>query len=161
MKWEDKLLGGKFTLVTDHKGLEYFETQKNLSDRQVRWWEFLSCFNYTIMHIDGVDNKVADCLSCYYENDTSEDNHSENTYVNADIRLDPDGELLPTDCYMELCVAATRQSKWLAERQESHHIEAEILNASDKQPPPSKDTSSTDDVTAIAAGNDGKSLRTT
>ena len=25
-----------------------------------------------------------------------------NTYVNADIRLDPDGKLLPTDRYMEL-----------------------------------------------------------
>jgi RNase H-like domain found in reverse transcriptase len=25
MKWEDKLLGQKFTLVTDHKGLKYFE----------------------------------------------------------------------------------------------------------------------------------------
>ena len=111
MKWEDKLLGRKFTLVTDHKGLEYFETQKNLSDRQVQWWEFLSRFNYTIMHVNGVDNKVADCLSHYYENDTSEDNHSENTYVNADIRLDPDGELLPTDCYTELRVAATRWSK--------------------------------------------------
>ena len=49
MKWEDKLLGHKFTLVTDHKGLEYFETQKNLSDRQVQWWEFLSRFNYTII----------------------------------------------------------------------------------------------------------------
>jgi RNase H-like domain found in reverse transcriptase len=35
MKWADKLLGRKFTLVTDHKGLKYFETQKNLSDRQV------------------------------------------------------------------------------------------------------------------------------
>ena len=136
MKWEDKLLGCKFTLVTDHKGLEYFETQKNLSDRQVWWWEFLSCFNYIMMHIDGVDNKVADCLSCYYENDTSEDNHSENTYVNADIRLDPEGELLPTDRYMELRAAATRRSKWLAEWQESHHIKAKILNAGDEQSPP-------------------------
>ena len=114
MKWENKLLGCKFTLVTDHRGLEYFETQKNLLDRQVRWWEFLSRFNYTIMHIDGIDNKVADCLSHYYENNTSEDNHLENTYVNADIRLDPDGKLLPTDHYMELRAAATRQSKQLA-----------------------------------------------
>ena len=26
MKWEEKLLGRKFTVVTDHKGLEYFKT---------------------------------------------------------------------------------------------------------------------------------------
>ena len=38
--------------------------------------------------------------------------------------------------------------------------EAEILNAGDRQSPPSKDTSPVDDITAIAAGNDGKSLRT-
>ena len=110
------------------------------------------------MHVDGVDNKVADCLSRYYENNTSEDNHSENTYVNADIRLDPDGKLLPTDRYMELHVAVTRWSKRLAEQQESCHIKAEILNAGEGQSPPSKDTSSIDDSTAIAAGNDGKSL---
>ena len=116
MKWEDKLLGRKFTLVTDHKGLEYFETQKNLLDRQVQWWELLSRFNYTIMHVNGMDNKIVDCLSRYYENDTSDDNHSENTYVNADIRLDPDGKLLPTHCYTELRAAVTRQSKHLAER---------------------------------------------
>ena len=54
----------------------------------------------------------------------------------------------------------TRQSKRLAKRQESHHIEAEILNASDKQSLPSEDTSPIDDVTAIAAGNDSKSLQT-
>ena len=31
MKWEDKLLGWKFTLATYHKGLEYFKTQPVLS----------------------------------------------------------------------------------------------------------------------------------
>ena len=46
MQWEDKLLGRKFTVVTDHKGLEYFKTQPNLSPRQTRWWEYLFCFNY-------------------------------------------------------------------------------------------------------------------
>ena len=62
------------------------------------------------MHVNGIDNKVADGLSCYYENNMSDDNHSENTYVNVDIRLDPDGELLPTDRYTELRAAATRWS---------------------------------------------------
>ena len=31
IKWEDKLLGRKFVIVTDHKSLEYFETQLSLS----------------------------------------------------------------------------------------------------------------------------------
>ena len=68
------------------------------------------------MQVDGADNKVADCLSRYYKNDKSDDTHLENTYVNADIWLDPDDELLPINCYMELRAAATR-SKRLAERQ--------------------------------------------
>ena len=111
------------------------------------------------MHVDGVDNKVVDCLSCYYENDTSDNTHSENIYVNADIQLDPDGKLLPTNCYTELhAAAATRQSKHLSKRQESCHIKAEILTAGDKKSLPSEDTSLTDDVTAIAEGNDSKSL---
>ena len=45
------------------------------------------------------------------KNDMSADHHLENTYVNTDIRLDPDGELLPTDGYTELRAAATRRSK--------------------------------------------------
>ena len=69
IKWEDKLLGQKFVIVTDHKGLEYFETQPSLSSRQTRWWEYLSRFNFTIQHMDGDTNCVADCLSWYYEND--------------------------------------------------------------------------------------------
>ena len=61
---------------------------------------------------------------------------------------------------MELHAAVTKWSKCLAERQESHHIEAEILNDGDKELLPPENTSSTDDVTAIAAGNDSKSLST-
>jgi len=45
IKWEDKLLGQKFVVVTDHKSLEYFETQLHLSSHQTRWWEYISRFN--------------------------------------------------------------------------------------------------------------------
>jgi len=40
----------------DHKSLKYFETQPNLSSRQTRWWEYLSRFNFTIHHVDGITN---------------------------------------------------------------------------------------------------------
>ena len=89
-------------LVTDHKGLKYFETQKTLSARQVRWWEFLSHFDYDTLHVKGVDNKVADCLSRYYENHLPKEDHPEHIYVNADVRLDPTRDLLPTDWFVEL-----------------------------------------------------------
>ena len=85
IKWEDKLLGQKFILVTDHNGLEYFETQKTLLARQVRWWEFLSRFDYSTLHIKGVDNKVADCLSRYYENDLPKEDHPKHIYINVDV----------------------------------------------------------------------------
>ena len=59
---------------------------------------------------------------------------------------------------MELCAEATRQSKCLAEKQESHHIEAKILNDGDRGLLPLETTSLTDDVTAIALGDDGRTL---
>jgi hypothetical protein len=33
-KWEDKLVGYKVHIITDHKALEFFTTQVNLSHRQ-------------------------------------------------------------------------------------------------------------------------------
>ena len=35
LKWEDKFLGFKFTIVTDHEALGYLKTQRKLSSRQV------------------------------------------------------------------------------------------------------------------------------
>jgi RNase H-like domain found in reverse transcriptase len=35
LKWEDKLLGCKLQIVTDHKALEFFKTQHCLNSRQV------------------------------------------------------------------------------------------------------------------------------
>ena len=92
IKWEDKLLGRKFTVVTDHKGLEYFKTQPNLLPRQTRWWEYLSCFNYNTIHVDGTWNQVADSLSCYYEYDTIEDEYPNSEFIKVDKLLDLDGD---------------------------------------------------------------------
>ena len=68
----------------------------------MRLWEYLSQFNYDTIHVDGERNQVADALSCYYEYDTAEDKHSNKEFVKADKVLDPDGELLPVERFMEI-----------------------------------------------------------
>ena len=110
MKWEDKLLGRKFTVVTDHKGLEYFKTQLNLLLRQTRWWEYLSCFNYNTIHLDGTWNQVADSLSRYYEYDIIEDEYPNSKFVKVDEILDPDGELAPIQWFIEIQSQVIRRS---------------------------------------------------
>jgi hypothetical protein len=94
-KWEDKLIGRKFTIVTDHKALEFFARQPKLSSRQTRWMEYLSRFDYHIQYVKGVHNKVADCLSRYYESDQPDEIHARESYVHVDERLDPDQDDLP------------------------------------------------------------------
>jgi hypothetical protein len=63
-KWRADLVGSSFTIFTDHKTLENFNNQPDLSRRQARWMEFMSQFDAKIVYIKGEDNTVADALSC-------------------------------------------------------------------------------------------------
>ncbi|MCO5573172.1 hypothetical protein L7F22_026938 [Adiantum nelumboides] len=54
---------GDSILQTDHQSLKYFMTQTKLSDKQIRWANFFSRFNFHIAHIAGKQNQVADALS--------------------------------------------------------------------------------------------------
>ena len=103
LKWEDKLIGNRINVVTDHRALEFFKTQRRLSHRQMRWMEYLSRFDFDIQYVKGVTNKVADSLSRYYQSDTSEDSHPTFDFVNANVRLDPEGEDLPWNRVVEFC----------------------------------------------------------
>jgi hypothetical protein len=62
-KWRTDLLGNAFEVWTDHRTLEHFQTQRDLSRRQARWMEFLSQFDVTIRYLPGKQNNVADALS--------------------------------------------------------------------------------------------------
>ena len=48
---------------TDHQTLRYFLTQAKLSEKHMRWANFLSMFHFQIVHVDGKKNVVADALS--------------------------------------------------------------------------------------------------
>ena len=61
--WKHYLLGTPFIIRTDHQSIKYFMIQTKLSDKQMRWANFLSQFNFHIAHIAGKNNQVADALS--------------------------------------------------------------------------------------------------
>jgi len=50
-------------VLTDHKNLQYFWEPQKVTGRQARWIEFLQDFDYTLEHIAGTTNTVADLLS--------------------------------------------------------------------------------------------------
>ena len=101
LKWEDKLLGRKITVVTDHKALEFFKMQRRLNSQQACWMEFLARFDYDIMYVKGETNLVADTLSRYYESDNWDEMKDTPQYVNTDAQLNPEGEDLPWDRFEE------------------------------------------------------------
>lgn len=70
-EWWHWLEGAKhpFTVLTDHKNLEYLRTAKRLNSRQARWFLFFSCFQFTITYRPGSKNMKADTLSRQSETD--------------------------------------------------------------------------------------------
>lgn len=64
-EWRPELQGTEeaFEIVTDHKNLQTFMTTKQLNQRQVRWAEFLSQFNFVITYRPGAKATIPDALS--------------------------------------------------------------------------------------------------
>ncbi|KAI0999983.1 hypothetical protein K3495_g8215 [Podosphaera aphanis] len=52
-----------FTILTDHRNLQYFMTRQKLSERQARWAEYLSRFNFKLVYRPGKEAVVPDALS--------------------------------------------------------------------------------------------------
>lgn len=52
-----------FTLLSDHDSLKYHKTMPNIGGRLARWIERMAEFDYTLQHIPGKSNVVADALS--------------------------------------------------------------------------------------------------
>jgi len=61
--WRAYLVGRPVTVRSDHQNLRYFTTKRLLNQRQARWAEFLSQFNYTIEFVPGKAHGKADALS--------------------------------------------------------------------------------------------------
>ncbi|QRW20698.1 Transposon Ty3-I Gag-Pol polyprotein [Rhizoctonia solani] len=80
-KFGPLLHGVEFTILSDHKALEYLQTQKDLNPRQIRMSEKLSQFNCTIKYIEGSKNVLADALSQMYSEDRKGTERAESEFV--------------------------------------------------------------------------------
>ena len=95
---------------------------------QRRWMDYLLRFSFDIIYIKGELNKVADCLSQYYKNDTPQDVHQYDEYVWdeyvwADARIDPTGQDLSPQWFKEVTEHVIKMCAMKAqEEQYSQHI---------------------------------------
>ena len=62
-KWSVYLLGGKFTLVTDHQALKYLMTTKDLTGKLARWAIRLQEYDFDIEYRKGKEHGDVDALS--------------------------------------------------------------------------------------------------
>ncbi|KAL0164219.1 hypothetical protein M9458_039972, partial [Cirrhinus mrigala] len=68
-EWRHWLEGAKhpFTVLTDHKNLEYLRSAKMLNHRQARWALFFTRFDFLVTYRPGSQNTKADALSRIHE----------------------------------------------------------------------------------------------
>ncbi len=88
-EWRHWLEGAKhpFTVLTDHRNLEYLKSAKRLKHRQARWSLFFTRFNFKITYRPGSQNTKADALSRLYE--SSATNPSQELILPSTIILAP------------------------------------------------------------------------
>jgi hypothetical protein len=91
-KWRVDLLGSEFFVYTDHKTLENFDKQKDLSRRQACWMEFLSQYKCKIIYVKGEDNTVVDALS---HTEFADANKAETAAKEPWDDMDPDEDPVP------------------------------------------------------------------
>ncbi|KAI2661215.1 Transposon Tf2-9 polyprotein [Labeo rohita] len=70
-EWRHWLEGARhpFTILTDHRNLEYLRSAKVLNHRQARWSLFFTRFHFEITYRPGSQNTKADALSRIHEPD--------------------------------------------------------------------------------------------
>lgn len=117
LRHADILQGVKFKWMTDHKGLLHLLNQKNLSGRQARWIEKISCFQFEVVYVPGAENVLADALSRMYSDDSPNTVRAKSEYTyhdvvndDMDIQIGKESDLPPMPS-LESAAVIPRQSR--------------------------------------------------
>ncbi|GKV47692.1 hypothetical protein SLEP1_g54564 [Rubroshorea leprosula] len=62
--WSHYLLSKEFILHSNHEALKHLNSQQKISRRHASWSEFLQAYPFLLKYKSGVQNRVADALSC-------------------------------------------------------------------------------------------------
>ena len=62
-KWRHYLMLKEFILYSDNHALHFIMQRPKLSQKHVKWVEYLKGFHFVLKHINGQSNKVVDALS--------------------------------------------------------------------------------------------------
>ena len=95
------LHGTRFIVRTDHKALEYFMKQRNLSARQHRWLDVLNEFDFEIRYIPGDINGFADALSRIYSDEPKGVARAESEFIDEGEGVTTKGTLKVHPVYIE------------------------------------------------------------
>lgn len=111
------LLGQHFVIRTDHFSLQYLMTQSKVPQNRIaRWLDYLAEFDFSIEHLKGTKNSVADALSRVSINAIVSTEELHDSYSNI-IR-----PLLPNDATFGLLFRTLRDGK------EGDEVPKEIRN---------------------------------
>ena len=88
--WQGELKGLQkpFVVLSDHQNLKPFMTKKRLTERQVRWAEFLSQFDFKLDYRPGAHAVIPDVLS-RREQDLPEDANDSRVAEREKVLLPP------------------------------------------------------------------------
>jgi transposase InsO family protein len=97
-QWRHYLHGRHFTIESDHKPLESFTIKSQLNDKCERWRLKLQSYDFTVRHISGASNTMADFLSRSPANSTVPDLDSDiqPTFISTATQTDNNFFLNPS-----------------------------------------------------------------
>jgi hypothetical protein len=107
------------------------------------------------MHVPGVQNKVVDCLSRYYNNDRFNEIHEYHKYVSSDIRLDPNHEDLTELRLLELTGDSSQGqlfARRLRDQNEDRIVKAEQMASAAKAVDTAEEPDARDDALNLTMG---------
>lgn len=93
-KFRTYIQGAKLVIRTDHQALTFIGRCRLMSERLARWTLVLGQFDYTIEHVKGKDNVVADTLSRYPQDQLASYEYPRDQPIIAIFEVDNTPEIL-------------------------------------------------------------------